>query len=91
MFAVHAALLAEARAVETAALRFEHRAHGLIDRLAETVRVGAAEWAALLLARGLAGIADGPRIELLETAIPSLGARGPRSSSTPASRTRATG
>jgi len=68
--AAGAALLPEARAVETAALRFERRSHGLIDRLAETVRVGAAEWAALLLARGLARIPDGPRIELLETRMP---------------------
>jgi DNA-binding transcriptional LysR family regulator len=71
--AAGAALLPEARAVETAALRFEHRSHGLIDRLAATVRVGAAEWAALLLARGLARIPDGPRIELLETRMPSPG------------------
>jgi len=65
--AAGAALLPEARSVETAALRFERRTHGLIDRLAETVRVGAGEWAALLLARKLPGIADGPRIELVET------------------------
>lgn len=75
--AAGAALLPEARAVETAALRFEHRSDGLIGRLAETVRVGAAEWAALLLARGLAAIADGPRIELLETAMAASGARSP--------------
>lgn len=61
-----AALLPDVRAVETAALRVERRSHNLIGQLAETVRVGAGEWAALLLARGLAGIADGPRIELLE-------------------------
>lgn len=76
--AAGAALLPEARAVETAALRFERRSHGLIGRLAETVRVGAGEWAALLLARGLAGMSDGPRIELLETRVPSpAGGRAP--------------
>jgi len=65
------ALLPEARSVETAALRFERRTHGLLDRLAEIIRVGAGEWAALLLARGLARVADGPRIELVETTASS--------------------
>lgn len=69
--AAGAMLLPEARVVETAALRFERRSHGLIGGLADMVRVGAGEWAALLLARGLAGIADGPRIELLEIRAPS--------------------
>jgi len=71
MTAAGAALLPEARSVETAALRFERRTHGLVDRLAEIVRVGAGEWAALLLARGLARIAGGPRIELVEIRTPS--------------------
>jgi len=76
--AAGAVLLPEARAVETAALRFERRSHGLVDRLSETVRVGAGEWAAVLLARGLARISDGPRIELVETRVPSpAGSRGP--------------
>ena len=68
-------LLPEARAVETAALRVERRSHGLVGRLAETVRVAAGEWAALVLAKRLSGIADGPRIELAVTgeAAPTAG------------------
>ncbi|SMF51227.1 DNA-binding transcriptional regulator, LysR family [Tistlia consotensis] len=72
--AAGAVLLPEARAVETAALRVERRSHGLVGGLAETLRVGAGEWAAALLARGLAGIAEGPGIELLVTGAPAPGA-----------------
>ena len=71
--AAGADLLPEARTVETAALRVEHRSRGLIGRLAETVRVEAGDWAALLLARGLAGV-DGPRIELVVTGATLPGA-----------------
>ena len=65
--AAGAELLPEARAVETAALRFERRSHGVVDRLADTVRIAAGDWSALLLARGLGAGDDGPRIELLVT------------------------
>jgi len=76
--AAGAELLSEARAVETAALRVERRSHGLVEGLAEAVRVGAGEWAAMLLARGLAELADGPRIELAVT-----GAAAPAAGRTP--------
>jgi DNA-binding transcriptional LysR family regulator len=65
--AAGATLLPEARGVETMALRVEQRSSGLSGRLAETVRVSAGEWPALLLARRLAAIGDGPRIELVVT------------------------
>ena len=73
-----AALLPEVRAVETAALRVEQRSLSLLGRLAETVRVEAGEWAAAVLVRGLASIADGPQIELVVTGTPSpVANRGP--------------
>lgn len=65
-----AELLPEARFVETAGLRFEQRSLGLLSRLTETVRVGAGETAAAVLAQGLNHIADGPVIELIVTDFP---------------------
>jgi DNA-binding transcriptional LysR family regulator len=72
-------LLPQARAVETAALRVEQSSLGLLGRLAETVRVAAGEWAASVLVRGLARIADGPRIEL----VVSSGQPAPAAGRTP--------
>lgn len=68
--AAGAELLPEARVVETAAMRVERRSRGLVGGLADTVRVGAGEWAAALLARGLGRIAQGPRIEMMVTGTP---------------------
>lgn len=64
-------LLPEVRTVETAILRVEQRSLGLLSRLTETVRVGAGETAAAVLARGLNHIADGPNIELVVTGVNS--------------------
>lgn len=75
--AAGAVLLPEARAVETAALRVERQSHGLLGRLAETVRVAAGEWAALLLARGLSTVGDGPRIELVVIGEAAAAGRAP--------------
>jgi DNA-binding transcriptional LysR family regulator len=76
--AAGAELLPAARAVETAALRVEQRALGLLTGLTETVRVEAGEWAAAVLARGLADLAEGPRVELTVTE-----ARPPKSKPAP--------
>lgn len=65
--AAGAELLPVARGLETAALRVEDRALGLLEGLTETVRIEAGEWAAAVLAQGLAALADGPRIELAVT------------------------
>ena len=62
-----AELLPEARMVESAALRVEQRSLGLVSHLSETVRIGAGETAAAVLARGMDLMPDGPRIELLVT------------------------
>lgn len=63
--AAGAELLPEAHVIESAVLRLEHKALGLLGRLSETVRVGAGEWSAAVLARNLERIEGGPRIELL--------------------------
>lgn len=71
-------LLPDVRSVETAALRVEQRALGLLGRLTETVRVEAGETAAAVLARGLTHMADGPHIELLVTGVrPDTADRAP--------------
>ncbi len=60
-----AELLPEIRTVESAVLRVEQRALGLLSDLAETVRIGAGETAAAVLARGLGQVPGETRIELL--------------------------
>lgn len=68
--AAGADLLPEARAVESAGLRFEQRALGLLTGLTQTVRVGVGETAAAVLARGLHLMTDGPIIELIDPLAP---------------------
>ncbi|MBL4646695.1 MAG: LysR family transcriptional regulator [Rhizobiales bacterium] len=69
--AAGAELLPEARRVESAGLRFEQRSLGLLTGLRETVRVGAGETAAAVLARGLHLIEGGPTIELVVSDVSS--------------------
>ncbi|WP_168193190.1 LysR family transcriptional regulator [Rhodophyticola sp. CCM32] len=64
-------LLPEIRAVESAALRVEQRTLGVSQHLKETVRVGAGETSAAVLARGLHLLGDGPAVELIITDRPS--------------------
>lgn len=63
-------LLPEVRAVETAALRVEQRALGLVDGLQETVRVQGGEWVAGVLARGLHKVPGETKIELVLSGAP---------------------
>jgi DNA-binding transcriptional LysR family regulator len=58
-------LLPEVRAVETAALSVERRSIRLAKQQPETVRVGAGETSAAVLARGLSRLRDGPTVELV--------------------------
>lgn len=66
-----AVLLPDVRAVETAALRVEQGALGLLQGLSETVRVEAGEWAATVIVRGLHLLASQPKIELVLSGRPS--------------------
>ena len=65
-------LLPDVRAVESAALRLEQRSTRLTSQFAETVRVGAGETAATVLARGLDRLSGGPALELVVVDKPSV-------------------
>lgn len=62
-----AEILPEIRAVESAALRVEQRSLSLAAHLTETVRVGAGETSAAVLARGLHLLDCGPTVEIIIT------------------------
>jgi len=66
-----AELLPEIRVVESAALRVEQRSLSLATQLTETVRVGAGETSAAVLARGLHLLDGSPTVELVITDKPS--------------------
>ncbi|MEM1382847.1 MAG: LysR family transcriptional regulator [Pseudomonadota bacterium] len=62
-----AALLPDIRDVENAVRRVEQQVLGLTDARSETVRVGAGETSAAVLARGLHLLQSGPAVELVLT------------------------